>query len=101
MKILMVEDELRIAQFVCAGLKEQGFLVEHVSNGEDGYERARSTPYDAILLDVMLPGRDGLSVLKALRRDGIATPVLLWCATCRSAGSPVNSWRKLSIYFQR
>lgn len=80
MKILMVEDEQRIAGFACAGMREHGFLVEHVDNGEDGYERARANQYDAIILDIMLPGRDGLSVLKSLRRDGIVTPVLLLTA---------------------
>lgn len=80
MKVLMVEDEQRIAGFACAGLKEHGFLVEHVDNGEEGYARAKANQYDAVLLDVMLPGRDGLSVLKALRKEGIETPILLLTA---------------------
>jgi DNA-binding response OmpR family regulator len=80
MKILLVEDEQRIADFVCAGLKEHGFLVDHVDNGEEGYARAKASQYDAILLDVMLPGRDGLSVLKSLRREGLETPILLLTA---------------------
>lgn len=80
MKILVVEDEARIADFVCAGLKEQGFSVERCADGAEGFERAKAGGFDAIVLDIMLPGRDGLSVLKGLRRAGVATPVLLLTA---------------------
>ena len=67
MKVLLVEDETKISDFVCAGLREQGFTVEHCANGTDGFEFASRGGYDAIVLDIMLPGRDGLSVLKGLR----------------------------------
>lgn len=80
MKILLVEDEARIADFVCAGLKEQGFSVECCADGDEGFARAKAGGFDAIVLDIMLPGRDGLSVLKGLRRAGVATPVLLLTA---------------------
>ena len=80
MKILLVEDEAKISDFVCAGLREQGFTVEHSANGTEGFERASRGGYDAIVLDIMLPGRDGLSVLKGLRKAGIATPVILLTA---------------------
>ncbi|MBI4984721.1 MAG: response regulator transcription factor [Rhodocyclales bacterium] len=80
MKTLLVEDEKRIADFVCAGLREQGFSVDHCDNGNEGYERAAAGSYDVIVLDIMLPGRDGLSVLKGLRRAGNATPVILLTA---------------------
>lgn len=80
MKILLIEDEQRIADFVCTGLREQGFLVEHSADGNDGHARAREGVYDAIVLDIMLPGRDGLSILKDLRKGGNVTPVILLTA---------------------
>ena len=80
MKVLVVEDEAKIADFVCAGLREQGFTVEHCANGTEGFEHASRGGYDAIVLDIMLPGRDGLSVLKGLRKGGMATPVILLTA---------------------
>lgn len=80
MKILLVEDEMKIADFVCLGCKEQGFLVEHADNGNVGYERAARGDYDVIVLDIMLPGRDGLSILKTLRKQGNTTPIILLTA---------------------
>jgi two-component system, OmpR family, response regulator len=80
MYILYVEDEAKIAEFVQAGLKEQGFLVDYCNNGNDGYERALELEYDAIVLDIMVPGKDGLAILKGLRRAGSNTPVLLLTA---------------------
>lgn len=80
MKILLVEDEQKIAGFVCAGFKEQGFAVEHCDNGIDGFDRACTGGFDVIVLDIMLPGRDGLSILKGLRKAGNATPIILLTA---------------------
>ncbi len=80
MKTLLIEDEKKIADFVCAGLKEQGFAVDHCDNGNDGYDKASSGVYDVIVLDIMLPGRDGLSILKGLRKAGSTTPVILLTA---------------------
>jgi DNA-binding response OmpR family regulator len=80
MKILLVEDEKKIADFVCAGFREQGMTVEHCANGNEGYAKATQSVYDVIVLDIMLPGRDGLSILKGLRKAGNATPVLLLTA---------------------
>lgn len=80
MKVLFVEDEKKIADFVCAGFREQGFTVDHCDNGLDGFARASLGTYDVIVLDIMLPGRDGLSILKALRHDGSSTPILLLTA---------------------
>jgi len=80
MKVLLVEDEVRIADFVCAGLAEHGFTVETCTNGNAGYERAAAGGFDVILLDIMLPGRDGLSVLTGLRAAGVGTPVILLTA---------------------
>ena len=67
MHILFVEDEAKIANFVRAGLKEQGFVLDYCDNGDDGYTRALDNEYDAIVLDIMMPGKDGLSILKNLR----------------------------------
>jgi two-component system, OmpR family, response regulator len=80
MKVLLVEDEKKISDFVCAGFKEQGFVVDHCDNGVDGFDHASSGTYDVIVLDIMLPGRDGLSILKGLRKDGNATPIILLTA---------------------
>lgn len=80
MKVLLVEDEKKIAEFVCAGFREQGVLIDHCANGNDGYAKATQGTYDVIVLDIMMPGRDGLSVLKGLRKLGNATPVILLTA---------------------
>lgn len=80
MKILVVEDEKQIADFVKKGLTEQGFLVELCDHGDEGLARMMDTPYDAVVLDIMLPGRDGLSVLKQFRKKGHTTPVILLTA---------------------
>jgi two-component system, OmpR family, response regulator len=80
MKILVVEDEKQIADFVKKGLTEQGFLVELCDHGDEAMERILDQPYDAIVLDIMLPGRDGLSILKQFRKKGHATPVILLTA---------------------
>lgn len=78
--ILFVEDEAKIANFVRAGLKEQGFVVDYCDNGDEGYWRALNNQYDAIVLDIMVPGKDGLSILKHLRRQGHNVPVILLTA---------------------
>lgn len=83
MNVLLVEDEKRIAGFVKKGLAEQGFQVDHVADGDEALERMLSRPYDAIVLDIMLPGRDGLSVLRQFRKKGHTAPVIL--LTARSA----------------
>jgi DNA-binding response OmpR family regulator len=80
MHILFVEDEAKIANFVRAGLKEQGFVVDYCDNGDEGYTRALDNEYDAIVLDIMVPGKDGLSILKNLRRKGQNVPIILLTA---------------------
>jgi DNA-binding response OmpR family regulator len=80
MKVLLVEDEQKIAGFVSAGFREQGFVIEHCVNGIDGYDRASVGEFDVIVLDIMLPGRDGLSILKGLRKTGNVTPIILLTA---------------------
>lgn len=80
MKVLVVEDEQRISSFVKKGLEEQGFIVEVCDNGDEAYERIRETPYDAVVLDIMLPGRDGLSILRGVRKEKNAVPIILLTA---------------------
>ena len=79
-RILLVEDEPKIADFVCAGLRSRGFDVDHCDDGHAGYERASGGVYDVVALDIMLPGRDGLSILKSLREQGVPVPVILLTA---------------------
>jgi DNA-binding response OmpR family regulator len=79
-KILVVEDEKKIASFIRKGLEAHGFVVETCQNGDEGYALATSRPYDALLLDIMLPGRDGLSILRNLRERKVALPVILLTA---------------------
>ena len=80
MRILVIEDERRVRSFLERGLVEAGFAVDVAADGETGSNLARVHPYDAIVLDLMLPKRDGLSVLAELRAAGRATPVLVLSA---------------------
>lgn len=80
MNILLVEDEQKIADFVCEGLQAKNFNVIHCADGHQGYAAASENVFDVILLDIMLPGRDGLDILRALRQAGIDTPVILLTA---------------------
>jgi two-component system copper resistance phosphate regulon response regulator CusR len=80
MRVLVIEDELKTAAYLRQGLSENGFTVEACANGEDGLNQALSVESDLIILDVMLPRRDGWSVLAALRKAGNQTPVLLLTA---------------------
>lgn len=80
MNVLFVEDEIKIANFVRAGLKEQGFVVDYCDNGDDGYSQAIYNNYDVIVLDIMVPGKDGLAILKQLRQSGRNVPVILLTA---------------------
>lgn len=80
MRILVVEDERKAAAYLSKGLSENGFVVDAVHSGTDGLHRARTESYDLVILDVMLPGRDGWSILRELRTAGNATPVLFLTA---------------------
>jgi DNA-binding response OmpR family regulator len=80
MRILVVEDEKKTASFVKKALEAEGFAVDAAHNGDDGLTLAQTTPYDAVVLDIMLPGRDGLGVLKQLRDRRSNVPVLLLSA---------------------
>jgi two-component system OmpR family response regulator len=80
-KILIVEDNERVARFVTRGLREAGHTVEHAGNGRDGLFSAASESYDVILMDRMLPGNiDGLGIIEALRKAGNRTPILILSA---------------------
>ena len=83
MKILLVEDDPKLASLVTKGLSARGFIVDHADNGGDGFTLATTRSYDAVVLDIMLPGRDGLSILRQLRAKSISVPVVL--VTARSA----------------
>jgi DNA-binding response OmpR family regulator len=80
MRVLVVEDEKKTASFIRKALQAEGFSVDVCGNGEDALNFASLTPFDALVLDIMLPGRDGLSVLAALREHNNTTPVLLLSA---------------------
>ena len=76
MRILVVEDEEKVASFIKKGLEQSSYTVDTVTTGEDALAFAIANAYDAVVLDIMLPGRDGLSVVRELRARGISTPVL-------------------------
>ncbi|MFC1453403.1 response regulator transcription factor [Verrucomicrobiota bacterium] len=80
MKVLIVEDDRKILSFIRKGLKEQGFTVDASSDGDEAYTLATTQAYDAIVLDIMLPGRDGLSIVRGLRERKNTVPVLLLTA---------------------
>ena len=80
MRILVVEDQKKIASFIESGLREHGFTVDVCHTGEDGFFNATTESYDAMVLDVMLPGRDGLSILRSLRQKHVTLPVMLLTA---------------------
>lgn len=80
MRVLIVEDDTSIADFIQKGLREAGYAVDWVTDGEAGLVQAVRQPYDALVIDVMLPRRDGLSLIEALRGRGVTTPVLILSA---------------------
>src|ERR1043166_8389887 len=80
MRVLVVEDDPDMARFIIRGLREQAYAVDGVDAGAKAVEHAMTTPYDAIVLDVMIPAPDGLEVCRALRRQGISTPILMLTA---------------------
>ncbi len=79
-RVLVIEDDQEIADYILNGLRQDGFTVEHVADGRDGLFLGSSSDFDAVVLDRLLPGMDGLSVVKALRAAGIETPILILSA---------------------
>ncbi|MBL9209509.1 MAG: response regulator transcription factor [Opitutaceae bacterium] len=83
MKILVLEDDKKLAGLVRKGLEAQGFVVDYCAHGDDAFALATTRAYDALVLDIMVPGRDGLSILRNLRERGVQVPVVL--ITARTA----------------
>lgn len=83
MKVLLVEDDAKLAALTLKGLRARGIVVDHADHGDEGFTLATTRGYDALVLDIMVPGRDGLSILKQIRAKGMNTPVVL--VTARSA----------------
>jgi two-component system copper resistance phosphate regulon response regulator CusR len=80
MRLLLVEDELKTANYLRQGLQENGFVVDVAGRGDDGLHLARTMSYDVAILDVMLPGMDGWAIVQTMRREGQTTPVLFLTA---------------------
>ena len=80
MRILLVEDDQKIASFIVKGLKAEGFAVDHAANGEDGLHLALTEPYDAAVIDIMLPKLDGLKLIEEMRQEKFKTPVIILSA---------------------
>jgi two-component system, OmpR family, response regulator len=79
-RVLLVEDDPKIASFVAKGLEQEGHAVDHAADGESGLHLALTEPYDAAVVDLMLPRRDGLSLIEAMRRADRSTPVIILSA---------------------
>ncbi len=80
MKILIIEDDSSIASFIIKGIKEAGFTVDSAIDGDDGYMKLLTGVYDAAVMDIMLPGMDGLTVIEKIREKNIDTPIIILSA---------------------
>jgi two-component system OmpR family response regulator len=80
MRVLVVEDETKLGELLGRGLREEGYAADVAARGEDALWMAHAVPYDAIVLDVMLPGADGFEICRRLRGDGVWSPVLMLTA---------------------
>jgi len=80
MRILVIEDDDKISSFIVKGLKQHGFAVDDASDGEDGLSMMRAVNYDAVIVDIMLPKLDGLSLIRQVRQNHIFTPILILSA---------------------
>jgi two-component system copper resistance phosphate regulon response regulator CusR len=80
MRILVIEDEKKTAAFLAKGLREAGFAVDLALDGEAGLKQARATRFDLLIVDIMVPNKDGWEVVRELRRDGVRTPILFLTA---------------------
>jgi len=79
-RLLLVEDDVKIASFIIKGLRSAGYAVDHALDGEAGLDLALSEPYDGVVIDIMLPKRDGLSLIRQLREQKVNTPALILSA---------------------
>ena len=93
MRLLIVEDDEKMASFISKGLKQEGFAVDHVANGEDGLHLALNEVYDVAIIDIMLPKLDGLSLIEEMRHRKVNTPVLILSAK-RSVDDRVSGLQK-------
>ena len=80
MRLLLVEDDEKIASFIIKGFKAEGFAVDHAGDGENGLHLALTEPYDAAIVDIMLPKLDGLRLIRQMRHEKIKTPVIVLSA---------------------
>lgn len=80
MRILLVEDDAKIASLIVKGFRQAGYAADHAADGEDGLHLALTEPYDACIIDIMLPKLDGLSLIRQMREKGINTPVIILSA---------------------
>ena len=93
MKILVIEDDKKTASFIIKGFKEAGFAVDHASDGNTGFHLIAVNNYDAIIVDIMLPGIDGLSLIETIRKKNISTPAIILSAK-RSVEEKVRGLQK-------
>ena len=80
MRLLLVEDDRKIASFIIKGMKAEGYAVDHAMDGQEGLHMAVTEPYDAAIIDVMLPKLDGLSLIERMRKEKVNTPVIILSA---------------------
>jgi two-component system OmpR family response regulator len=80
MRLLLVEDDVKIASFIVKGMKAEGYAVDHAQDGQEGLHMAVTEPYDAAIIDVMLPKLDGLSLIERMRKEKVNTPVIILSA---------------------
>ena len=80
MRVLLVEDDSKIASFIIKGLRAEGFAVDHAFDGRDGLHMVLTEPYDAAIIDIMLPKMDGLKLIETMRREKLNTPVIVLSA---------------------
>jgi len=79
-RLLLIEDDLKIASFIIKGFQSAGYAVDHAANGREGLDLALYEPYDTVIVDIMLPEKNGLAIIEALRRDKVMTPVIILSA---------------------
>jgi len=80
MRILLVEDDLKIASFIVKGLRATGYAVDHATDGEEGLNLALTQPYDTAIIDIMLPKMDGLELIEKMRKEKVNTPIIILSA---------------------
>lgn len=80
MRILLIEDDVKIAGFIIKGMNEAGFIIDHAEDGESGYAMASHSEYDCAIIDIMLPKLDGLSIIEKIRDNKISLPVIILSA---------------------